>query len=502
VPGMAGGPPDLAVDETETGDPAGGGVASDHGDQTSGSEAAPSEPVDAAECRRNRLWWAALAVICLVGLGIRVGYVVSERDVDEVGDFSYELGANQLGDGEVGDDYYYHAAANLLADGQGFVHPFFWDDGIRAPGADHPPGYAVALAIPSLLGMDGVRAHQLTTVLIGVGTIALIALVARRLAGRRAGLLAAGFAAVYPNLWLNDGALMSETLALFLGVVVIVASYRAWDEPSWRRFAVLGLTIGLASLARAEAALLLGLLVVPLAVWVKGLDGWRVRAERAVVAGGVTVLVLAPWVVANLVRFEEPATLSTQMGPTLGVANCDQTYGLDEAFGNDFLGSWSFACATAIDGTDRSVLDKVTRDQALDYMSEHKGRLPAVFAARFGRTWGLYDPDGQVRLDNAFESRPLASARVGLAMYYGFVALGIVGLVWMRRRRLPSFPLTTWLLNVAITVVAFYGSTRFRAPAEPSIVILAAVGAEASVRRWLPSGKSAEEEPPLAAPAG
>jgi 4-amino-4-deoxy-L-arabinose transferase-like glycosyltransferase len=484
---MAGGPPELALSDAET-EPDAPETGVD--DPTGSDAVAVGDGVSERRC--NRRWWLALAAICLVGLGIRVWYVVGWRDVDEVGEFSYELGAHQLEPGDAGDDYYYHVGANLLADGQGFVHPFAWGDGVRVPGADHPPGYVMVLAVPSLLGFDSVRAHQLTTVLIGVGTIALIALVARRLAGRRAGLLAAGLAAVYPNLWLNDGALMSETLALFLGVVVIIASYRAWDEPSVRRFAVLGLALGVASLARAEAALLLGLLVVPLAVWVPRLDGWRVRLGRMALASAVALAVMAPWVGANLVRFEEPATLSTQAGPTLDVANCDTTY-----YEADFLGSWSFLCATDIDEDDRSVLDKVTRDEAIDYMADHKGRLPVVFTARLARTWGWY-PESQTRLDSAFEGRPLTSARVGLGLYYAFVAAGVAGLVWLRRRGIPSFPLVVWLLNVAITVVAFYGSTRFRAPAEPAIVILAAVGFEAALRRWWPY--RASEPGPASAP--
>jgi asparagine N-glycosylation enzyme membrane subunit Stt3 len=48
------------------------------------------------------------------------------------------------------------------------------------------------------------------SVAIGTCTIVVIGLVANRLAGPRAGLLAAGIAAVYPNLWMNDGLVMSE----------------------------------------------------------------------------------------------------------------------------------------------------------------------------------------------------------------------------------------------------------------------------------------------------
>jgi 4-amino-4-deoxy-L-arabinose transferase-like glycosyltransferase len=441
---MAGAPPD-----TETAPDATSAEVGVEGNGESGSGA-------------DRRWLWALVAIGLVALGIRAGYVLGWHDLDSVG----------------GDAYYYHHGANLLADGEGFVHPFAFDDGVRIAGADHPPGYVVVLAVPSLVGLDSIRAHQLTSCLIGAGTVVLIGLVGRRIAGRRAGLVAAGFAAVYPNMWLNDGALMSESLALFMGVVVILAAYRAWDRPTAARFAVLGLSIGLASLARAEAVMLLGLLLIPLGLWTPALTGWRQRTGRAVLAGAAAIVVMAPWVGANLVRFEHPATLSTQMGPTLDVANCDETYH------GPALGAWSFGCATEIESDDRSVLDKVTREEAVDYISDNKSRLPAVVAARFGRTWGLYSPLQQLDLDHFSENRPLPAARVGLAMYYMAVAASVVGVIAMRRNKVPSFPITVWLVNVAITVVVFYGSTRFRAPAEPALVLLAAAG----IAALLPGG--------------
>jgi 4-amino-4-deoxy-L-arabinose transferase-like glycosyltransferase len=410
----------------------------------------------------RRRWLLALLAISAVGLAIRVGYVVGWRDVDEVG----------------GDARYYHLGADDLADGEGFVHPLLLaDEGVKVPGADHPPGYIVVLAVPSLFGLDSIRDHMLASCLIGAGTVALVGLLARRVAGDRAGLVAAGIAAVYPNLWLNDGALMSETLALFLGVIVTICAYRAWDSPTWRRFVVLGAMVGLTSLARAEAVMMLVLLLVPLAVWVRDLDGWRVRLGRWAVAAAATLAVLAPWVVPNLVRFDHPATLSTQLGPTLEVGNCDDTYY------EPYLGGWSFACASNETVTDRSVVDQRTRDKALTYVGDHVSRVPVVVAARLGRAFGLYVPLTQLDADFFAEGRPVESAKVGLAMYYLVAAGAVAGVVVLRRRGEPSFPLTVWVVNVAITVVAFYGSTRFRAPAEPFLVVLAAVAVDALFRR-------------------
>jgi Dolichyl-phosphate-mannose-protein mannosyltransferase len=314
-----------------------------------------------------------------------------------------------------------------------------------------------------------------------------VGIAGRQVAGRRTGLIAAFVAAVYPNIWMNDGAVMSETLALLCGVLVVIAAYAAWSRPDALRFALVGGAVGLSMLARAEAAMLVPLVAWPLAAWAVGLRGWRRRASLGALASGVALLVVLPWVVPNLFRFEEPATLSTQLGPTLDVANCDETYS------GAALGSWSHACALRSDAevkadpelatSDRSVIGNHLTDQALTYARENADRLPAVVAARFGRTWGLYVPIGQLNFDRFAENRPKGFSELGLGMYYAVAVTSVAGVVVLRRRGVPSFPLVALVISVAVTVVLFYGSTRFRAPAEPALVILGAVAVDALVRR-------------------
>jgi len=458
--------PDLAVsDDTVPGDEAAGDAG-----PASEPPAAPAPQPEAADGdggggesrgRPSRTWWLVLLGICVVALGVRVGYTLGWQHVETIG----------------GDAYYYHRGANLLADGKGFVHPYAYDKGVTIPGADHPPGYLVVLAAASLVGLDTILAHQIVTCLLGVATVALLGVTGRRIAGDRAGLIAAGVGAIYPCIWLNDAALMSETLALLCGVVVILTAYRAWDRPSPARFAVAGAAIGLATLARAEALMLVALLALPLALWAPRLAGWRPRLGRLGLAGAATALVIAPWVLYNLARFEEPATLSTQAGPTLEAANCDQTY-----FG-PALGSWSVQCATQWGDRDRSVLDRVSRQKALDYVDAHRDRVPAVLVARFTRTFALGHVDDQVNADYFADARPIDASRAGVWSFYAVAVAAVASTVILRRRRVPSFPLTSAVLNVAITVLLFYGSTRFRAPAEPALVLLAAVALDALVGR-------------------
>src|SRR5690606_38331415 len=95
--------------------------------------------------------------------------------------------------------------------------------GHEEPTAGHPPAWTVTLAFFSLLGFDSVTEHQLIGAAVGTVGVVLVGLAAREVArgvhpgpfddvrARRAdaiALVAAGIAAVYPFLWINDALVM------------------------------------------------------------------------------------------------------------------------------------------------------------------------------------------------------------------------------------------------------------------------------------------------------
>ena len=55
------------------------------------------------------------------------------------------------------------------------------------------------LAVPSLVGLDTILAHQLVGFLLGTGTVLVLGLAGRRIAGDRAGLVAAGVGGALPG---------------------------------------------------------------------------------------------------------------------------------------------------------------------------------------------------------------------------------------------------------------------------------------------------------------
>jgi 4-amino-4-deoxy-L-arabinose transferase-like glycosyltransferase len=280
--------------------------------------------------------------------------------------------------------------------------------------------------------------------------------VARRLAGDRAGLIAAAIAALSPVLISADGAVMSETL---LGLLVVLAIYVAHGQQSTRRGALLGVLIGLAALTRGEAILLLLLLV-------------RRPGRELAVMVLACALVLAPWTIRNLTTFDKPVWISTNEGNLIAGANCRSTY-----YGHD-IGSWDLGCVPGRPIEDESVAAARFRRAGLDYAREHTGRVPLVLLARLGRTFDLYQP---IRQAQHAEGRAAGLEVAGAIFFWLLVPLGAYGVTLLRRRSLPL--LAPFALAIAATLVG-YGVPRFRHPADVALVVLAAValaGAGSSV---------------------
>ena len=143
---------------------------------------------------RSRRWWLWLGLIAAAGLALRIAYVLITKNPRAVG----------------GDSFYYHYGANLLVEGRGFPDPIQLLQFHReTPGAAHPPGYILALAIPSLFRLDTFLAHQIWSCIIGGATVMLVGVTGKEIAGPRVGLVAAVLAAVYPSVWFYDSVVMS-----------------------------------------------------------------------------------------------------------------------------------------------------------------------------------------------------------------------------------------------------------------------------------------------------
>lgn len=410
-----------------------------------------------------------------------------------------------------GDAFYYHWQANAIAEGLGFVEPYGWKcSGLIDPSAAHPPLYSAYLALFSVLGGTSTLVHRLATVLAGSATVLLVGLAGREWRDARTGVVAAAIAAVAPFLWINDALLMSETIFGTTIALVVLASLRYRRAPSTKRAGWLGFSVALATLARAEAILLVPLLVLPLLV-----ISFRQRRpvpdvsarpwlRHAGAAALCLLAALAPWTAYNLRRFERPVVVSTGLGSVLAVANCDETYS-----GRN-LGVWWFPCGREVDhehigrdpgvqpvetGTvgsvsctsypdgldallgDESERELIRRRAGVTYIREHTSDLVRVVPARVGRTFEVFRPAESIVYADFVEHRGEWTARAAQWSFFLLSVAGIAGFFRARRERLPLLEIVAMFALVVVTSIVTYGNVRFRLPFDVVLTMLAALGA-------------------------
>lgn len=411
---------------------------------------------------------AALAGIVLLGVLARILFVLG-----------WTMGAPLHGD-----PLFFQNSAALIAHGKGYVAPFL-GKGLLVPTAEHPPVFPFVLATLDFVGIQSADAHRIALAIISSGGVLAMGLLGRRLAGPAVGLVAAGIAALDP-LWVQQsGFLMSESIYLIVIPTMLLIALRCIDRPNLWDIAVLGILIGLATLTRSEAVdfvVFLGAPVVVLAV-----HRWRDRVLFGFVLLAGVGLLVGPWLVRNDVQMGA-LILSSNGGDTLSGSYCPPTYSPKSPDYGGFDNDCQFGSTDVIvtetrppnhakHWTERTLngeLTQLSRNYALNHLSD----LPGVVLAREGRAWGVYAPGAELNFDVTEDGNGARGPKqAGQVLNWVLLPLAIVGGVHLARRsRRRLLLVAVPIVVVAINVAVFYGSTRIRTAAEPSIAVLAAVG--------------------------
>jgi 4-amino-4-deoxy-L-arabinose transferase-like glycosyltransferase len=416
-------------------------------------------------------FWRWLGLITAGGLGLRLLVVLLSRH-EKV----------------TGDGYEWSAQGNLNAAGHWFVSSF-----TLRPDALRPPAWAIVLTVWAWLGQHTWLSQQILACVIGSATVLLIGVCARQLSGDRAGLVAAAIAAVYAGLWLYERAILSEVLLLPEVAVFILLVYRFRNHPSLWRAVVLGGMCGVMAMTRSEQILNFPLVVLPVVLAVNW-GHWRRAVTWLALALVVLLVVIAPWTIFNLGRFQRPVLLSNGFGPAVATANCGPAY-----YGPD-IGYGELSCLYPYYTGDQSVDDGKYLHNGVTYAEHHLSRLPLVFFAREGRTFGFWNPFQQTTIDAQWMGSWVGVTRIAMISYWLLLLPALAGLVALRRRRVPVYPLLAFVLTAAIAVAPSIGDPRYRAAAEVPLVLLAATGIDSFLfrKRALPPRREeplAEAEP-------
>lgn len=445
----------------------------------------------AAERGSSTAWWRAAVASCLlVALLLRVGLVLETRP--------YPL---------VGDALDYNRHAQSIAETGHYPRSIDGPDGGAT--AFRPPLYPYFLApIYLVTGVrDALEIARLAEALLGVAIVALVGLLSRRLWGRRVALIALALTSVYPPLIVVGGALLSEALFVTLELAACLAVLRAREARRpipW--IALAGLLCGLAALTRSIGIALI--LPIALSLAAGGLArGARRRAllsaATLLMAGALT---LAPWTVRNALTLHSFTLVSTEGGATLA-GGYNATVGRQPPAQTVWAIPWTlpdFAqlywrsqyraqalrtrAAPGLTPTawrtrlPEPVLDQKLRAAAAAYAFHHPVYALERTSFDAAAIFGLLGPR---RVPFSFEEQALEKPRALRAAVYSFyivLALAILGAVTRKARRAP---LWFWSVPVVLLLPAVFiaSVTRLRAPADPFMIMLAAIALAEATKR-------------------
>jgi 4-amino-4-deoxy-L-arabinose transferase-like glycosyltransferase len=442
---------------------------------------------------RHRVNAALLALILLLGLGLRVNEAWDGRD-------------------PVFDAAAYAQIASNLDDGNGFT----LGTGATQPASNYSPGLPLfAAGIYKLTGGVHESTARLVLALVGTLSVLFTYLIGRRLSGVAAGLVGAGAVAIYPALLEYQGMLMGEPLAAALlsgGVLAVLwaagpshlsrgscrggppprtqtplrGAFRRGGPPPPRhpreRWLLPGVLFGALALVRPEylgVALLVSLIVLG---WKKR-DGWPVALGYATVFVAGVAVVVVPWTVRNAIALDRFVPISTGGGQVLFAGTYLPSDGDPERVGAEVVERHPELFGA-------HAVQRLRLEQVLARLAEQ--RYPGVETdtalARMGREQLWEDVS-----DEPLEYAGFVATKVGRIwahgprsvmrqpgwelLHWALVAFGLIGLaVLVAQRRWEALLLATIFIAITAISALLVASPRRVLVMMPLIAALAGTG--------------------------
>lgn len=393
------------------------------------------------------------AALLLLGLAIRIGYLWYYRSLPDW---------DQL---TVDNNYHHHwaqsiAAGNLLGDATYF----------RAP------GYVYCLAALYRLFGDSLWVGRLFGVVIGVASILLTYLIARKVFSRRVALVAAALQVICPIMIYFEGELLLDS---FFALLIQLCVYRVilWiEQPKSRNLFWVGITLGLSAIVR-PTSLVLFVIVVPLVIWTVRNRAVMLK-QLALLALGACLLI-GPIFLRNLVVAGDPVMIASQGGINFYIGNNPAADGLSAVLPEPMGFNWRIAEITAIAERDAGHVLKPGEvssywsGQAWDWILSQPRDAVTLFARKLYFSFADKEVSNNRNLSLVFAANPFFRHNpLTFAPILGLACLGL--LLSVRRNKHVQFVILTGLALTFFNAL-FFVNSRFRLPIVPLLIVLAAL---------------------------
>lgn len=282
----------------------------------------------------------------------------------------------------------------------------------------------------------------------------------RLMGGERVGLAAAGLAAFYGPFLFHDVQLLKECAA------VAVVSFLLWSLAARRWFAA-GVLLGILALLRENALLLLPFLL-PLA------------ARRSLALIGGLVLALLPVAIRNGVVGGDFLPTTFQGGVNFYIGNNPEADGTYRPIvpGKQIPALERQEPVRVAEGElgrklTAGEVSSFWMRKALAWAADHPGDFLRLQIRKLRMFWSWYEwPDA---VDYYWVRQLSPALRVAAVEFGAVTLLALAGLWMVRREPGPFAPALLFALGWMLSTVVFFLFSRYRLPAVPALMVLAAV---------------------------
>jgi len=373
-----------------------------------------------------------------------------------VGAFCARLGVSLIStEGQIDDrDAYFVLGWNIALTGT-----FVDADGSFT--AFRPALYPIALAaVIKAFGTSGAGVYILNA-LLGSVSVFCVYLITKRLVGPAAAALAAAAAAIEPYLVLISADVMSESLFIPLGLLVIYFVLAA-DGGSRSKAVLAGVFLALLVLCRPEGIVF----ILPVLIGFLALKKNPSLCRTSVIIFlSVFCAIYSSWVCRNYLRFNAFIPFTTHGGYTLYLGNNESFY--ESASRGRKWDDSGFKKWTQMNNAETGQMDELEKndyfyEKAKEFIRGNPRRFFHLMWLKLVRFWRLY-PHG------------VSGVIAGMAgAYTGLLyVLSIAGAVVLFAKKKREFLIIIMpIIFICIVHMIYWSQIRFRVPLHPLFVIL------------------------------
>jgi tetratricopeptide (TPR) repeat protein len=398
----------------------------------------------------------AVVSIWLLAFGVRCLYL-------------WQISHAPFYDLRLGDAGAYDAWARRIASGDWIGQGVFYQ----------APLYPYLLALLYRTLGDSVTVVRVIQALVGATSCALLAAAAVSFTGEARAAVAGVLLAVYPPAIFLDGLLEKSSFVTFLMVALLWLVAKSPERMTARRWLVAGATLGLLTLTRENALLLM----CPMLIWIALMTiPGRARSSAACALAAGCLAMLLPVGVRNLAADGEFHLTTAQFGPNFYIGNHAGASGTYEALTIGH-GSAADEQQDAVRLAAQEAGRPLTASEVSTFWANRAWRdiraEPMAWFHLLARKAALTFNAAEVADTEALDVYAESSALLRVLRPFDFGVL--LGLAALGAVLTASSWRRLWLLyavaaTYAVSVVLFYVFARYRFPIAPVLMILAAAG--------------------------